>query len=216
MSYSISTPRTICRSAIKSDATFLLQLHSDPADAEMRVFRDPQETVAAYEQKTIDWATTAAEGKNRFLVIVVKPSSPGFDSLNCPVSHDGKLIGMTGFNTVAYAPGQEQPHLDRGALVDDINVGVHTLPAAAGWGWGREALAAVIDYAFEYGSKAVMMDTAGVNTKFIAFCAKIGLEKHSWSRVDAQHGEERCYQFDQKAWEESKNNWPVHVAVRNF
>jgi len=213
MSYSISSPRTICRSAIKSDAAFLLQLHSDPADAEMRVFKEAKDSVAAYEQKAIDWAATAKEGKNRFFVIVVKPSSPGFDSLDCPVSHDGKLIGMTGFNTVTYTPGQEQPHLDCNAQVDDINVGVHTLPAAARWGWGREALAAAIDYAFEFGTKNVTMETAGVNKKFIAFCAKIGLQKHSWSRMDEQIGEERCYQFDRKAWEEAKENWPDTVAI---
>ncbi|GAB7344780.1 hypothetical protein MBLNU457_3245t1 [Dothideomycetes sp. NU457] len=214
MSYSLTTPRTILRSAIKSDAAFLLQLHSDPADAEMRVFRDPAQSLAAFEQRTVEWASAAAEGKNRFMVIVVKPSSPGFDSIDCPVSHDGKLVGMTGFNTIEYSPGQEAPHIDRGAKIEEIDLGVHTLPGAAGWGWGREALAAVTDHAFELGSKRVLMETMAVNTKFIAFCAKIGLEKYSRSRMDEKHGEERIYQFDRAAWKEAKRNWPVHVAVR--
>lgn len=215
MAYQMTTPRTIIRSAIKSDAAFLLQLHSDPADAEMRVFRDAGESVAAYEQRIIDWEDKAAEGKNRFMVIVVKPSSPGFDSLDCPVSHDGKLMGMTGFNTIEYSSHQEAPHIDRGAKIEEIDVGVHTLPEAAGWGLGREALAAVIDSAFELESRRVRMETMAVNTKFIAFCAKIGLGKYSWSRIDEQHGEEQIYQFDRAAWEEAKRNWPVHVAVRN-
>lgn len=215
MSYEITTPRLTIRSATKSDAAFLLQLHSDPADAEMRVFRDPAQSLTAFEQRTVEWANTAAEGKNRFMVIVVKSSSPGFDSLDCPISHDGKLIGMTGFNVIEYAPDQESPHIDRGAKIEEIDVGVHTLPEAAGWGWGREALAAVVDYAFELGSKSILMETMAVNKKFIAFCAKIGLDKYSRSRMDEKHGEERIYRFDRAAWEEAKRNWPVHVAVRS-
>jgi len=208
MPYEITTRRTIVRSAIKSDAAFLLQLHSDPADAEMRVFRDPAQSLTAFEQRILDWASTAAEGRNRFMVIVVKPSSPGFDSLDCPLSRDGKLIGMTGFNTIEYAPGQESPHVDRGARIEEINVGVHTLPAAAGWGWGREALAVVVDCAFDLGSRRVAMDTMAVNTEFIAFCAKIGLEKYSWSRIDEKHGEERVYQFDRVAWRRLRETGP--------
>lgn len=211
MSYSINTPRLICRTAIKADAAFLLQLHSDPADAEMGVFRESQNTVAQYEQKVVDWQDTAAEGKNRFMVIVVKPSTPGFDALDAPTSHDGKLIGMTGFNVISYAPGQERPHLDRGSAVDEIDVGVFILPSAGGWGWGKEALAAVVDYAFELGSKSILMETSAINTKFIAFCAKIGLGEYSTTKVHEERGEERIYRFDREAWERSKKNWPVYT-----
>jgi RimJ/RimL family protein N-acetyltransferase len=157
-SHTLHTPRLLLRSALESDAPAFTKLFSDPKNNPFGGVRGHFRTEEEQRENLSKQADSTARGENAWLVVILKPGLPVPEGAEILKTHNGLLIGSTGFNEFKLETDEEKAVLrtDVGCLID--------------WrfhrkGYALETLEAVIQYGFsELRAEKISADTNLENT----------------------------------------------------
>jgi len=225
-SYRIETPRLIIRSGVPSDAPAQAALLSAP---ENHPFTPPDSgAVEEHLGRLERWASKRAEGNFAFMVVTLR---------------DGTLVGFAGFNEFRWGDPLDPASYDATTAVasegedtggQEEGGGENGAPRVAGlkfleadigvlldyryWrkGYGREVVAAEVEYAFDVlGADHIDCDTQMENEPWRALVRSMGLGASESMRVAGRFGDDWVYRFGRPLWEEAKagmkanGSWPL-------
>ncbi|PQE19575.1 acetyltransferase protein [Rutstroemia sp. NJR-2017a WRK4] len=178
----LHTENLTLRPAIPSDAAPLAAIFANPLNTQHEPHKPSNPTEEEYQRRIAKWEDLRASGKAYFLVITRRSTT----------ASDG-VIGFGGINAVS-TDAQGKRIADLGVLIDSSE-----------WrkGYGREALQATLDFAFQgVGCEEAFFETLAVNTPFQGLADRMGVGK--WKEVKSE-GKEVEYRFSKEDWEGLKN-----------
>ncbi|THV48471.1 hypothetical protein BGAL_0246g00110 [Botrytis galanthina] len=190
----LRTRNLILRPAVPSDAAPITAVFANPLNNQNEPHTPSNPTVEEYLRRIAKWDDLRASGKAYFLVITRRPTTE-IKSASSPADD---VIGFGGINAVT-TDAQGKRVADLGVLIDSSE-----------WrkGYGREALQATLDFAFQsveaegVGCEEAFLETLAVNTPFQGLVDRMGMAK--WKRVKSE-GKELEYRFSKEDWEEMKS-----------
>ncbi|KAI3390305.1 hypothetical protein diail_10309 [Diaporthe ilicicola] len=210
---SITSPRLTVRTAVPSDGEALVAYFSDQANFPWPAEKDL--TVEKILPRIGKWASATAEGRSAFMVIVLRET--------------GQLIGFGGFNSLPRTePLGDKPtwEMTKGGgegtvLVADVGVSIHHHYQRKGY--AREAVCAVLEYAFDkMGCAYAHLDTKKSNEPLRALMRGLGIKEvegdGSEPIEDAAFSfasKAVNYDFDRATWDsvreglKEKGSWPL-------
>lgn len=203
--HTITTPRLLIRSCIVSDALGVNTLRSEPLNNPFGGVVDPDLPVSVQEERIEAQKISTAEGKNAWMVIILKDPRATDPSVEALRVEEGTMIGNTGFNCFPLQPSLADPSkevimADTGVLVDY---------RFAKKGYALEAQCAVIEYGFEeLGCGMISLETNAANEPFRNLMRTMGIsEKEIRGEGEKQ---EVAYLFDREMWEGAKKQMNVN------
>jgi RimJ/RimL family protein N-acetyltransferase len=197
--HTVHTPRLLIRSSIVSDALAVNIIRTEKLNSPFGGVVDPELTLSVQRERIASDAITTAEGKNAWMVIIIKDPQPGDESVEGLRVDEGVLIGNTGFNCFPLKPllvdsSKEAIVGDTGALIDY---------RFARKGYAVETMSAVIEYAFvELRCGMISLDTNSENRPFRNLMRTMGIGEGS-IRGEGKE-QEVLYLFDREMWESAK------------
>lgn len=197
--HTIHTPRLLIRSCKVSDAKVLHTLRTEPLNNPFGGVREPDITVAVQAERLADSVKTTAEGKNGWVVAIIKDPKPHDEAVEALRVEEGILIGNSGFNAFPLMPTVADPSKEAMAG----NIGVMVDYRFIRKGYAIEITSAVIEYGFgELGCEMMALETNFSNGPFRAMMKNMGIEETSI--VDNEEEKEVRYHFDKEMWERAK------------
>ncbi len=189
----LRTENLTIRPAVPSDAAPLAALFGNPLNTLHEPHKPSNPTPEEYQGRIAKWEDLRARGQAYFLVITRRPMT---ETGSASPSAEG-VIGFGGINTIS-TDAQGKRIADVGVLIDSSE-----------WrkGYGREALQATLDFAFQeveaggVGCEEAYFETLAVNTPFQGLADRMGMAK--WKRVKSD-GKEVEYRLSKEDWEEVK------------
>jgi RimJ/RimL family protein N-acetyltransferase len=186
-----------------SDAKVLHTLRTDPLNNPFGGVRGPDITVAVQAERLADGVKTTAEGKNGWVVAIIKDPKPEEEAVEALRVEEGILMGNGGFNAFPLMPTVADPSKEAIAA----NIGVLVDYRFTRKGYAIEIMSAVIEYGFgELGCELMALETNFTNAPFRAMMKGMGIEETSVVDNEGEgNGEKEVrYLFDKEMWERAK------------
>lgn len=199
--HTINTPRLLIRSSIVSDATAIQKIRTDPLNSPFGGVVNPDLTVNEQAERIAADTITTAEGKNAWMVAIIKDPSPDDESMEIFRVAEGVLMGNTGFNCFPLSPSISDPSKE--VITADTGVLIHHRFARRGY--AIETMSAVIEYGFvELGCGMISLETSFDNEPIRAMMQVMGIAE----KEVRMNGEEKevAYLIDQNMWESAKQH----------
>lgn len=178
----IRTPRLLLRAPQLQDAPGMAALFANPRSTEFEPHKPRNPTTEHYAAEIPKYEARRERGEAAMMSIL-RSSDDGTPDV---------VIGFGGINGISLREGTDRV-ADVGVLIDSSE-----------WrkGYGREALAATFEYAYDEGQcQFVMMETMAVNKPLQALAASLGLDKHKQFVNDDQ---ECLYMISKAQWEAAR------------
>ena len=200
-SHTIHTPRLLIRSSKPSDALAVNILRTEPLNNPFGGVVDPDLTLDMQRERFAADAITTAEGKNAWMVAIIKDPKPEDGSVEGLRVEEGTLIGNAGYNCFPLKPTLADPSKE--AIAGDTGVLIDYRFARQGY--AIETLSAVVEYGFvELGCGMMTIDTNFENEPWRALMRTMGIGEGSVREEGKE--KEVGYCFDRKGWESAKEH----------
>ncbi|TFK46318.1 acyl-CoA N-acyltransferase [Heliocybe sulcata] len=187
----IQTPRLILRTPVLEDAPSYLSVFTNPTNYEYEPHKPINPTVERYERILTSFAAGTKTGENAFLSVCLK-------------GDDGDVvIGNGGFNSI-FERGEGEGKVrvgDAGIMID-----------SAHWrkGYAKEAVAAMLNWAFHLGEDevdpkidVVVFESLAANDRIRGLLSGCFGFKETMSSGD--FGEERVWEIAKSDWEKRRS-----------
>jgi RimJ/RimL family protein N-acetyltransferase len=200
-SHAIRTPRLLIRSTRVSDALAMNIIRTDKLNNPFGGVVEPGITVEVQRERIAGNSITTAEGKNAWMVAIIKDSDHPGNEIEGLRGEEGILVGNTGFNSFSSQPNLADP--SRVVVVGDIGCLIdHRFVRK---GYAIETLSAVIEYGLvELQCGMISLATNFDNEPFRNVMRTMGIGEGTI----VGEGEEReaKYLFDKMMWESAKEH----------